>query len=550
MRVVVTGATGYIGGRLVPELLAKGHAVVCGARSPEKLRGRPWSDDVEVARIDIFEPETLRAAFAGADAVYYLVHSMDGQGDFAERDRTAAGNVRDAAEDAGVQRLVYLGGLGNEADELSDHLRSRHEVGRVLAAGRVPVTELRAAIIIGSGSASFEMLRHLVEVLPLMVTPRWVDTRCQPIAIRDVLRLLVAVLDTPATAGQVIEIGGPDVLTYREMMQRYAEVAGLRRRLIMPVPVLTPRLSSLWVGLVTPLPTGLARPLVDSLVNEVVVRDHLAQRLLPPAELPFVEAVRLALQRIQDLEVATTWASAGPDVPLTRLDGQPGTPALRVIEGGRSHSSARELGGSASEMGSGSPEPDEGASAAPRPEDPAWAGGTVLTDRRRVRCGATPEQLFDVIQRIGGPEGYHAARLLWEVRGVVDKLVGGIGLRRGRRHPVELAVGEAIDFWRVEAFEPPHLLRLRAEMKLPGEAWLEYRVHPLDDGTSGLEQRARFHPRGLWGRVYWSVLVPFHGLIFPRMARELARAAEQRAGLPPGGAAQPTAVGSRPRRVG
>ena len=516
MRVVVTGATGYIGGRLVPELLSRGHDVVCAVRAPAKLDARPWREQVEVAEMDVFEPDTLRNAFDGADVVYFLVHSMDGEGDFAERDRTAATNVRDAADGAGVGRVVYLGGLGQEGEDLSEHLRSRHEVGRVLASGPVPVTELRAAIIIGSGSASFEMLRHLVEVLPVMVTPRWVETRCQPIAVRDVLRLLCEVLDVPGSAGEILEVGGPDVLTYREMMQTFAEVAGLRRRVIVPVPVLTPRLSSLWVGLVTPLPTGLARPLVDSLVNEVVVHDPLASQLLTPAQVPFREALRFALQRIQDLEVATTWASAGPGVPLTQLTAR---------SGGRPGGGERRGRAEAAE-GAATPED-------PRPEDPAWAGGTVLTDRRRVVCAATPEQLFDVVRRVGGMEGYHAARLLWEARGVMDKLVGGIGLRRGRRHPFELAVGEAVDFWRVEAFEPPHLLRLRAEMKVPGEAWLEYRVVELPGG-SGLDQRARFHPRGLWGRIYWSVLVPFHGLIFPRMARELVREAERRAGVEAG----------------
>jgi uncharacterized protein YbjT (DUF2867 family) len=514
MRVVVTGATGYIGGRLVPELLDRGHEVVCAVRTPAKLAGRAWSDHVEVAEIDVFEPATLEAAFAGADAVYFLVHSMDGGDDFAERDRTAAANVRDAAASAGVGRIVYLGGLGEESDDLSEHLRSRHEVGRVLAGGPVPVTELRAAIIIGSGSASFEMLRHLVEVLPVMVTPRWVDTRCQPIAIRDVLGHLCEVLDRPDTAGRVVEVGGPDVLTYRELMHVYAEVAGLRRRVIVPVPVLTPRLSSLWIGLVTPLPTGLARPLVDSLVNEVVVRDDESAALLPPAQLSFRAAVELALQRIQDLEVATTWASAGP----ARSSRPAAQPAVTTEAERRT---------ATTEVEDGAAPPED-----PLPEDPSWAGGTVLTDRRRVRSTAPPEVLFDTVRRIGGPEGYHSARLLWEVRGVVDKLVGGIGLRRGRRHPFELAVGEVVDFWRVEAFEPPRLLRLRAEMRVPGEAWLEYRVVAFPDGTSGLEQRARFHPRGLWGRMYWGAMLPFHALIFPRMARQLARAAERAAAGP------------------
>jgi uncharacterized protein YbjT (DUF2867 family) len=489
MRVLVTGATGYIGGRLVRELLARGHEVRALARTPAKLDDRPWRDQVEVVHGDVFDPESLDRACRGVDAVHYLVHSMDGQRGFADRDRTAAANVRDAAARAGVQRLVYLGGLGDDEEDLSDHLRSRHEVGRVLADGPVPVTELRAAIIIGSGSMSFEMLRHLVEVLPVMTTPRWVDTAVQPIAVRDVLAYLVDVLDVEETAGQVLEIGGPDVMTYRELMHAYAEVAGLRRRVILPVPVLTPRLSSLWVGLVTPLPSGLARPLVDSLVNEVVVRDDRVHDLVPRENLPFRDAVRLALERIQDLEVATTWASAEHRARSHRTSG-----------------------------------PED-----PRPEDPEWAGGTVYSDTRTARSRATPEQLFRTVCSLGGERGYRGYGWLWWIRGIVDKLVGGAGLRRGRRHPFELAVGETVDFWRVEAFEPPDLLRLRAEMKLPGTAWLEFRVTPDGDG-SRLVQRARFHPKGLWGRAYWAVFVPFHALIFPRMARELAREAESRPG--------------------
>ncbi|MEX2550418.1 MAG: SDR family oxidoreductase [Nitriliruptoraceae bacterium] len=489
MRVLVTGATGYIGGRLVPPLLARGHTVRCGVRSPAKLDDRTWRPDVEVVRLDVLEPDTLAAACTDVDVVYHLVHSMDGETGFAERDRLAAANVRDAAAAAGAQRIVYLGGLGREDDlQLSDHLRSRHEVGRILASGLVPVTELRAAIIIGSGSASFEMLRHLVEVLPLMTTPKWVSTRCQPVAVRDVLEALCSVIEVPETAGARYEIGGPDVLTYAELMQTYAEVAGLRRRIILPVPVLSPQLSSLWIGLVTPLPTGLARPLVDSLVNEVVVRDDAFQQVLPRPMMGVAESLRLALSRIQDLDVATTWASAG----------------------GR--------GAERSTGSNGHPED-------PLPEDPSWSGGTVYTDRRVVRSDASSEALFAAVTAIGGVRGYHSARLLWELRGLLDKLVGGIGLRRGRRHPTHLAVGEVVDFWRVEAFERPDLLRLRAEMKLPGEAWLEFRIRS-DGAGSILDQRARFHPRGLWGRLYWMALVPFHGLIFPRMARELARDAE------------------------
>lgn len=494
MRVLVTGSTGYIGGRLVPELLARAHEVRCMARTPAKLDGRSWRDDVEVVEADVFDPASLAVACRDIDAVYYLVHSMDDtKGGFAERDRKAAANLRDAAVAAGVERIVYLGGLGQEDDgDLSDHLRSRQEVGRTLADGPVPVTELRAAIIIGSGSASFEMLRHLVEVLPVMTTPKWVSTRCQPIAVRDVLHYLAAVLDEPAAADRILEIGGPDVMTYAELMHTYAEVAGLRRRIILPVPVLTPGLSSLWIGLVTPLPTGLARPLVDSLVNEVVVRDDSIRDLVPRTTIPFRESLRLALMRIQDLNVATTWASAG----------------------GAQRSNAPSPTGQLSG-------PED-----PKPEDPHWAGGTVMTDERRVRSSAPPEAVFAAVSRIGGTQGYHSAKLLWEIRGVLDKLIGGIGLRRGRRHPYELAMGEVVDFWRVEAIERPNLLRLRAEMKVPGAAWLEFRIDEFDGG-SRLIQRARFYPRGLSGRLYWSVLVPFHGLIFPRMARHLAAEGER-----------------------
>jgi uncharacterized protein YbjT (DUF2867 family) len=505
VRVLVTGSTGYIGGRLVPELLARGHQVVCAARTPAKLDARPWRDRVEVAEVDVMDPPSLRAAVQGIDAVYHLVHAMDGEDDFAERDRAAAANVRDACQDAGVGRIVYLGGMGDPEDDLSEHLRSRQEVGRVLAAGDVPVTELRAAIIIGSGSASFEMLRHLVEVLPAMVTPRWVGTRCQPIAIRDVLYYLCEVLEQEETAGRIIEIGGPDVMSYAELMQTYAEVAGLRRRWIVPVPVLTPRLSSLWIGLVTPLPTGLARPLVDSLVNEVVVREPTADELMPRDTLSFRDAVGFALERIQDLEVTTTWANAAwrspsrpPEVAgATATDPVTSSPAPR----GRS-------------------DPED-----PHPEDPDWSGGTVLADEREVVSHAPPEAVWEVVCSLGGDRGYHTARWLWAIRGLLDKLVGGIGLRRGRRHPRELAVGDALDFWRVERLEPPHLLLLVAEMRLPGRAWLEFRVEPDGDG-SRLIQRARFHPRGLLGRLYWYVLVPFHQLIFPRMAHRIARAAE------------------------
>lgn len=488
MRVLVTGATGYIGGRLVGALLEAGHQVRCLARTPAKVTTRTWSEQVEIVRGDVLEPDTLGPAVADVDALYYLVHSMDGEGEFAARDREAASNVRDAAADAGVQQIVYLGGMGDEDDDnLSEHLRSRHEVGRELAEGPVPVTEIRAAVIIGSGSASFEMLRNLTEVLPIMVTPTWVSTRCQPIAIRDILHYLVAAVETPAARGRILEAGGPDIMTYRDMMDLYAEVAGLRRRIIVPVPVLSPDLSSRWVGLVTPLPTGLARPLVSSLVNEVVIGARPISAVIEHDPIPMRQAFELALARVKDLQVPTTWAGA-------------------------------ELGSSVHRHVARDVEHDD-------PSDPDWAGGLVLSDEREVHADATPDQVFTAVTGIGGRRGYYAADVLWSIRGILDSLMGGIGLRRGRRHPDELQVGDAVDFWRVDRLRRPDLLRLHAEMKVPGEAWLEFRIRGDGRGGSILSQQARFVPRGLWGRAYWYVLVPFHGLIFPVMARRLAEVA-------------------------
>ncbi len=483
--VLVLGATGYIGRRLVTELVEHGHQVRAAVRTPAKLDVERWGGAVEVVRGDVLEPETLEAAFAGVGTAYYLVHSIGGHGDWAARDRQAAANVRDAAAAGGAEQLVYLGGLGDDANaDLSPHLRSRQEVGRVLASGPVPCTELRAAVVIGSGSASFEMLRHLVEVLPAMVTPRWVSTRCQPIAVRDVLGYLVGVLGEPRAMGRVLEIGGPDVLTYREMMDIFAEEAGLHRRLIVTVPVLSPSLSSHWVGLVTPLPSDLARPLIDSLVNEVVVHDDAIDDIVPRERLSYRGAVGLALRRLMDLEVSTTWADA-------------------------------ELRGAS---------PSD-----PLPEDPDWSGGTVMQDVQVVECTATPDELFATVQGIGGERGWLAGEWLWRLRGLMDRFVGGVGLRRGRRHPDRLRVGDPLDFWRVEALERGHILRLRAEMRLPGEAWLEWVVEPTDAG-SRLTQRALFHPRGLWGRAYWYTVAPFHHFVFRPMALRLVERTQSGAG--------------------
>ena len=365
-------------------------------------------------------------------------------------------------------------------EDLSEHLSSRHEVGRILADGATPVTELRAAVIIGSGSASFEMLRYLTEVLPAMITPRWVRTRCQPIAISDVLRILVDVVDDDSADDHVYEIGGPDVLAYEEMMRLYAEEAALPRRIIVPVPVLTPNLSSHWVGLVTPVPSGIARPLVDSLRNEVVVKDPSFLERYPRQLLSYREAVRRALDRSEQLNVPTRWSDATT------------SPALAS------------------------------------PSDPSWSGGTLNTDRRTVHTRASRRNVFWAFSRIGGANGYYGFSWAWSIRGVVDSLFGGVGLRRGRRHPEDLRKGEALDFWRVADVETDRLLLLYAEMRLPGDAWLEFRTEDDDTGGTVLHQTAYFRPRGLLGRLYWLSLVPFHAVIFRLMAKRIVEAAETR----------------------
>jgi uncharacterized protein YbjT (DUF2867 family) len=477
MRVLVTGATGYIGGRLVPLLLEAGHEVRCLSRDPGRLDGTPWRAGVEAVPGDVLDPASLHPALAGCDAAYYLVHAMAGGDRFEERDRAGAANFREAAGAAGLRRVIYLGGLAPEGSRLSEHLASRHEVGRLLAAGPTPVTEFRVAVIIGSGSMSFEMLRYLVEVLPVMTTPRWVRRRCQPIAVSDVLGLLVRALGDPEPVSRVLEIGGPDVLTYQEMMRAYADEVGLRR-VIVPVPFLSPRLSSLWVGLVTPLPPRVARPLVEGLRTDVVVGDDAARRLFPHDPLPYREALRLALAT-PPVAVATRWTDAAP------------SPAH------------------------------------PAPGDPDWSGGTVFTDRRVVPTDAAPHHLFWAFSRIGGDVGYYGLNWAWRLRGALDRMVGGVGLRRGRRHPEHLREGEALDFWRVERIAPGHLLRLQAEMRLPGDAWLQWEVQSADGGAD-LVQTAVFRPRGLLGRLYWFVMAPVHSYIFPRMAWKMAAAAEER----------------------
>lgn len=494
---LVTGSTGYIGGRLIPELLSAGFRVRAMARTPSKLQGRDWFSQVEVAEADAQDAAAVQTALSGVDVAYYLLHSIGTGRDFATTERHTAQTFATAAKGAGVQRIVYLGGLDPCNEELSEHLASRAEVGRVLLASGVPTAVLRAGMVIGSGSASFEMLRHLTERLPIMITPRWVNSRTQPIAVSDVLRYLVGCAALPAELNRGFDIGGPDTLTYLDMMQRFAAVAGLGRRRILPVPILSPSLSSHWVNVVTPVPRGLARPLVESLKNSAVTEEHdIADYIPDPPDglLSYERAVELALTKVQSLDVPTTWASAQTS----------------------------------------------GAPSDPLPSDPFWAGGSLYVDQRQRHVNASPQAVWSIIEGIGGQHGWYSFPLGWRVRGWIDRLWGGPGLVRGRRDPNRLLPGDTLDWWRVEAVEPGQL-RLRAEMRLPGLAWLELRVaedeaieldedsSPLTESgrhTTMLHQRALFHPRGIAGHAYWWAVWPFHGLVFGSMQRNMAKAAE------------------------
>lgn len=479
-RIAVTGATGYIGGRLVPRLLDAGYPVRCLVRDARRLDGRPWRSRVELAEADPLRPETLPVALAGVDIAYYLIHSMAGGRDFAARDLEAARHFAAAARDAGVQRIVYVGGLGDPAGDLSHHLRSRQETGEALRTAGVPVTEFRAGVIVGSGSLSFEMIRYLTERVPVMVCPRWVYTRTQPIAIRNVLEYLLGALRQPASAGRIIEIGGSDVVTYGDMMRLYAEVRGLRRRLV-PVPVLTPRLSSYWVHLVTPVPAAIAQPLIAGLGSEVVVRDPAPARDLFPDihPLDYRTAVRLALSKLEADQVETAWSDA-----LASSLGR--TPPVRLTS-------------------------QEG----------------MIVERRVQDTPAAPDAVYRVFSSLGGPTGWLVWNRLWRIRGALDRWLGGVGMRRGRRDAHALRVGDAVDFWRVEAVEPGRLVRFRAEMKVPGRAWLQFQAEPLPGGGSRLIQTAFFAPKGLGGPLYWYGLYPLHAVIFRDMIKAVVRTAEQ-----------------------
>ena len=475
-RVLVTGASGYVGGRVVPALLERGLKVRCLVRTPAKLAAAPWFSQVEVVKGSV--GGDLSAAMAGVDVALYLVHSIGEGDDWVEQERQHAENFASAALNAGVKRIVYLGGLGTPGVLLSKHLSSRQNVGAIFAASGVPTIELRAGVIIGSGSASFEMLRYLVEVLPIMVTPKWVTTKCQPIAIFNVVALLVAAITSEDVTEGIFEAGGADVVTYAQMMETYAKCAGLRKRILIPVPLLTPRLSSHWVGLVTPVPVPLAKELVHSLVNEVIVTGKDACVTFGVVPMGLEQAIRRALDTTEKGTAPTTFS----DADLVYFQ--------------------------------------------PNELDPSWAGGTEFKDERSRLSSLGPEVIFAELSTIGGEKGWYSGEWLWKIRGVSDQLIGGPGMRRGRKK--ELHVGDALDFWRIEQVDYPTTLRLRAEMRLPGEAWLTWNLETTPSGTV-VHQSATFRPRGLFGRLYWALVWPFHGFIFPSMLKGILSAAEEKA---------------------
>lgn len=496
--IAVAGATGYVGGRLVPLLLAAGHTVRVLTRDRDKLRDVPWSPQVEIIQGSMENPDVATSLCSGMDLVYYLVHSMSGNkaavAAFEQTELRCALNLGRAAREEGVQRLIYLSGLHPQG-RLSRHLASRTAVGEILLSSGTPTAVLQAGLVIGSGSASFEMVRHLTDVLPIMPAPKWVMNKIQPIAVRDALHYLLGSTKLPAAVNRTFDIGGPEVLTYADMMKGYAEAAGFRRPIVIPLPVLTPWLAAQWVNLVTPVPRSMAIPLVESLQHDCVVGENDITDYIPYPEgglTPYRRAVELALKKIEADTVETTWATA--------------------------HALS--------------------APAEPLPSDPEWAGLTVFTDERSKTTNVPAAQVWSVVEGIGGENGYYSLPVAWSVRGWMDKVAGGVGLARGRRSHKHLQLNDTVDWWRVETLERGHLLRLRAEMIVPGRAWLEFEVTPLpadtmeageDDCMSErgcvFRQRAIFFPRGLSGRLYWLAVLPFHGIIFKNMANRIAAAA-------------------------
>ncbi len=469
--ILVIGATGYIGGRLVPRLITQGHIVRVLVRDPQKVRDRGW-DSVEIHKGDLHNPESLPGAFKDIDIVYYLAHAISsGKKSFEKYDRSAAWHVMTICHLNNVKRIVYLGGLGKRSESQSPHLRSRHEVGDILRAGPVPVTEFRAAVIIGSGSSSFEIIHHLVNRLPVMICPKWIYVKTQPIGISDVLQYLIECIDRPNTTGRIFDIGGPDVITYRDMMLIIARELGLKRYLI-PAPVLTPALSSYWVNLVTPVPAQIARVLIESLRHETICETNHALEEFSVRPMRFDEAVKRAFHKKYFHEIETAWTDAGPVILHTSVD--------------PSH---------------------------------------ILSNKQVVKVNAPAEKVFSIVTSLGGDNGWLYANRLWKIRGFIDKQIGGVGLRRGRRHPSNLSTGDAIDFWRVEEYIPNKRILLRAEMKVWGAAWLEFETTPLSKTQSLLTQTARYYPKGLVGFLYWYLVYPVHVIVFRGMARAIAKLA-------------------------
>ncbi len=476
-RVLVTGATGYVGGRLVPRLLEAGYPVRCMVRDAERVQGQPWLDRVEVVQGTALDPTSLVNALQGMSAAYYLIHGMQGSKGNLARDLQAAHNFAAAAEETRLRQIIYLGELADPSGKASPYLRSRHETGDTLRLGRVPVTEFRAGMIVGSGSILFEMIRYLSEREPILICPRWFFTLAQPIAVGDVLEYLVAALETPECAGERIEIGGATQLSYAEMLLAYARERHLKR-LLVPTPVRAPRLSAYWVHMVTPIHWRVVLPLIQGLHAESVVRDNSARRFFPRVRpLDFPTAVRSALGHLQSDEVETSWSDA-----LVTAMGDSRPVMLTAAEG-------------------------------------------LMFERRTVRLAVPSAVVFRAFAGLGGDRGWLYLNWVWQLRGWIDKLVGGVGLRRGRRHPDELRLGESLDFWRVEALDPGALVRLRAEMKVPGKAWLEFQSTPEPGGGTLLRQTAYFAPRGLFGFLYWYGLYPIHTLVFGGMIRKLAERA-------------------------
>jgi uncharacterized protein YbjT (DUF2867 family) len=466
-RILVAGASGYVGGRLVPKLRERSYFVRCLARNPDKIKARNWAG-VDIVEGDVLKPETLKASLQGIDIAYYLIHSMGTKQNFESLDVQAARNFGQAAKKTGVQRIIYLGGLADDSKALSTHLKSRQDVGKILSESGASVTELRASIIIGSGSASFEIIRDLTKKLPLMITPKWVKSLCEPIAIENVLEYLLACINDSRTIDQVLEIGGGEILSYRKMMKSIAGVMG-KKIFMIPVPFLTPRLSAYWLNLVTTVPMSIAYPLVDGLRNNSICNDPRIREWIPIKLISFKDAVGNSLKSDASGVIESSWTEASGDA---------GVLFSKTFK-------------------------------------------KKLQNRQIIETTIDAKKVFYTIQKIGGKVGWFYAGWAWKLRGLFDRLIGGVGMRRGRRHPIQIRVGDPIDFWRVEKFQAQSHLKLRAEMKLPGIAWLEFKVESNSQGNTVFQQIATFEPNGWLGIFYWYILLPAHFFIFKHMAQNI-----------------------------